>query len=181
MSGIENENNWYNGIDFESLRKERDEVARNNSGRFQGVLTDEELNKAQETYHKQFGFKNKGEAKISLAAICQQGATNQGGLEQIVFDYKGIKVSAKDAKAVLTKDNPNFTLRKYAKTTGTEIQRVSFALGIEGDLAKKRQLEVGLQTDLEASWCSNFQTGNPECPNEVRQWLVRNFHERFSR
>ena len=39
--------------------------------------------------------------------------------------------------------------------------------------------EIGTYT--EKVWCSNFQTQNPNCPENIKKWLVENFRSRFNR
>ena len=36
-------------------------------------------------------------------------------------------------------------------------------------------IEKAQLTDEQRIWCSNFQTTNPSCPQEVREWLVKNY------
>jgi hypothetical protein len=48
-----------------------------------------------------------------------------------------------------------------------------------GNLARTMKLEMKNVTHEEAVWASDFQTYNPECPDRVRNWLVKNYRSRF--
>lgn len=58
---------------------------------------------------------------------------------------------------------------------------VEFAkvLDEEGDLARQMRLDEPLLPKDQAYWCSNFQSENAKCPENVRSWLVQNKKSRF--
>jgi hypothetical protein len=43
------------------------------------------------------------------------------------------------------------------------------------------ELKLRFNSNYHGYWCSNFQTTNPNCPEKVRNWLLKNFKERFKR
>ena len=51
----------------------------------------------------------------------------------------------------------------------------------EGNLPKSFKLATRKVTHEEAVWASDFQTYNNRCPSRVKNWLVKNYRERFRR
>jgi len=74
------------------------------------------------------------------------------------------------------------TVRQFARGMKDRIADIMLAMGEqapEGNLAKSFKLETRNVTHEEAIWASDFQTYNNRCPSRVKNWLVKNYRERF--
>ena len=49
----------------------------------------------------------------------------------------------------------------------------------EGNLSRTIKLELKNLSKEDLVWASDFQTYNPNCPSRVKNWLVKNYKERF--
>lgn len=168
-------------IDITELEKESDDILADNPRRYQGYVPPDKSDAIIQRFEKAKGFNSSSEAFVAIAILLQYGATNSGGADQIEVKYKGITAKARDLHNAIERVDKKITARQFARTHANAIQEIGHTLGIPGDLAKKRALEVATQSAEEASWCSNFQTQNPACPDTVRQWLVANFKSRFQK
>jgi len=168
-------------LDLKELEKQKDDVQRNNTKRFQGFVTEQMATAIFNKFKTDKNFNSLEDAFVMIAILLQLGGSNQSGLDQITFTYKGVTASARDLQATLTKVGRKTTARQLARTYANQIYEISILYGIKGDLAKKHIEQVGTQTYDQAVWASNFQTHNPNCPAEVRKWLVDNYHSRFER
>ena len=168
-------------IDLKDLENERENVNRSNTKRYQGFVTSQVATSIFNKFQTDKGFKTIQDAFVTIAILLQQGGSNQSGLDQINFTYKGITATARDLQSTLTKIGRKTTARQLARTYANEIYEICILFGIEGDLAKKRKQQVETQTFHEGIWASNFQTHNPNCPMEVRKWLLDNYYSRFEK
>lgn len=48
-----------------------------------------------------------------------------------------------------------------------------------GNLAKTMKMEVSDLSREDAVWASDFQTYNENCPEKVKNWLIKNYRQRF--
>lgn len=166
-------------IDLDEVKKASALDKDFNTKQHQGHVSEELTQRIVTAVKKKLNYSSDADAMVMIAALCQMGATNKGGLHQIEFVYKNVRMSGLNLNLLIKEVGKGTTVRQFAKTHATLIHSVALTLGIPGDLAKKRELDVGRQ-DLEDSvWCSNFQTKNPDCKKEVRQWLLDNFKSRF--
>ena len=81
----------------------------------------------------------------------------------------------------MNKNQKNLTNRQFAKAIANDKAKISLFLEIEGDLSNQIKYEYPNLPLEEAVWCSNFQTTNSNCPAKIRNWLVKNYRNRFNR
>jgi len=95
------------------------------------------------------------------------------------MEYEDSSLSASELLNIIRSVEKKGTNRQLARTLCKEIFQIAEILEIEGDLANQMQLSYPNMSKDELVWCSNFQTKNPDCPELVRKWLVKNYRERF--
>lgn len=59
------------------------------------------------------------------------------------------------------------------------IARFAIQLQEPGDLFRQMLLDSPSASLEKLCWCSNFQSTNPECPENVQNWLKSDFQKRF--
>lgn len=140
----------------------------------------ESCKKVVEGVRAAVGLDSASQTMAAIAAVCQRGGTNRtGGTVNASFTIKGKTVTAGIFQQECKKQGG--TARQFARTMGTTIHQFADYLQEEGDLARQMAIEKPQLTDDQRIWCSNFQTTNPSCPPEVREWLVKNYSSRFKR
>lgn len=117
---------------------------------------------------------------ILVTGVLQRGGSNQKAANAVTFNFGDYNLSAKELKNYITKIQSNATSRQFARSVADDIIGIAITLKIPGDLHAQMRFEYPNLTDSEAAWCSNFQTSNPNCPDNVRQWLVKNHRYRFN-
>lgn len=71
--------------------------------------------------------------------------------------------------------------RKLARSYATEIREICLQLGIPGNLSTKIQRsypELKVFPIEEATWLSDFQLENPDCPAKLRQLIANSLNNR---
>ena len=122
------------------------------------------------------------EALVGSACILQRGGTSRNASATIKMDFRGNSVTLDSIRRQCRATNDT-KVRQFARGLKNEIIEVMKFLGQnapDGNLAKTMRLDKDLTKEL-AIWCSDFQTYNSLCPDEVRAWLVRNYRNRFRR
>lgn len=118
---------------------------------------------------------------ILVAAVLQLGGSNQKSGNAVTYNLGEYSLSSQQLNNFIKKVVKNGTNRQLARTIADEIAKIALAINIPGDLHTQMLLEYPNSSDTEKVWCSNFQTQNPNCPENVRKWLVENFRSRFNR
>ena len=122
-------------------------------------------------------------ASLAMAAVpgvCQRGGTNRTASSTTAsYTINEKTLTAKEFAEICR--SAGGTPRQFARTLGTTIFRFAEYLGEEGDLARQMSIDNPNLTDQQKYWCSNFQTTNVDCPQDVRNWLVSNYNKRFAR
>lgn len=167
-------------IDLEEVQQISALDEKANNKQHQGHVSESTTQNIIDAVKNKAKYSSDADAMVMIAALCQMGGTNRGGLHQITFTYRGVRMSGLELNLLIKEAGKGVTARQFAKTHATVIHSIAEALNIPGDLAKKRELDVARQTQEQAVWCSNFQTKNPDCDKEVRQWLLNNYKSRFS-
>lgn len=116
-----------------------------------------------------------------ITGLVQNGGTNKGAGNSAKYTIDDQTLSAQELSNYIKKEQANGTIRQFARAIADEIAEVSLTLDIEGDLANQMRYDHPDITPEEAAWCSNFQTTNTNCPTRVREWLVKNYRNRFNR
>ena len=118
---------------------------------------------------------------ILIAGVLQLGGSNQKAGNAVSYHLGEYSLSSQQLSNAIKKVTKNGTNRQLARTLADEIAEIAIVLNIPGDLYNQMLLEFPGLSEAEKSWCSNFQTQNPNCPENVRKWLVENFRSRFNR
>lgn len=117
---------------------------------------------------------------VLVAGLAQHGASNKNvGTLTYTVDEKTL-TNGEVNKAIANVDK-NATPRQFYRSIRTDIQKIAEAFNEPGDLAKLMLQEHPNLTITEQTWCSNFQTNNPECPEIVKKWLTENAKKRFQK
>lgn len=120
-------------------------------------------------------------AWILITAVLQLGGSNQKAGNLISFTVNQHTLTAQQLNKIIRKTIKNGTNRQLARSIANEVAQIAISLNIPGDLHSQMSLEYPNLSDTEKVWCSNFQTQNPNCPDLVRDWLVKNYKSRFNR
>lgn len=124
---------------------------------------------------------NKEITWILITGILQLGGSNQKAGNSISFRIGEYTLTSQQLSNNIKKIIKNGTNRQLARSIANEVATIAMTLNIPGDLHSQMALEFPNLTESEKVWCSNFQTQNPDCPDNVRQWLVENYKSRFNR
>ena len=121
-------------------------------------------------------------ALVGSACILQRGGTsrNAPATMKMVFETGTVTLESIRRQCRAANDTK---VRQFARGIKNEIIEIMLYLGSnapDGNLAKTMRLDKDLSKD-QAIWCSDFQTYNSQCPDEVRAWLVKNYRNRFRR
>jgi len=166
-----------NTLDLESLRKKKDQIKPTIEVKSQ--LTREAAEKVVNIIAKKKGC-NYTDATVLISGVLQKGGTNKGATD-ISMEFDDLKLTTSELNSTVKMVEKNATTRQLARTLCQEIFDVCEVLEMPGDLSNQMLLEYPELTIEEQIWCSNFQTKNPNCPDRVREWLVDNFRNRFSK
>lgn len=116
---------------------------------------------------------------ILITILLQGGGSNKNAGNSVNVNYEGYTLTSKQLLEIIQQFKKKGTIRQYARGIANEIQKVASILEIEGDLAHQMRLDYPDLSIEDAVWCSNFQTRNPNCPENVRFWLNDNHKNRF--
>lgn len=175
-------------IDHELLAQERTKLIEQNvTTRVTNAISDDVIDKVCEDIKKKLKIESLSEKEsdltviILLTGLLQNGGTNRIIGNGIRYSYNQHSLDAKTLNDIIKKHQKNGTIRQLARSLANDIAEVAITLNIEGDLANQMRMDYPDLTDVDAAWCSNFQTTNSRCPEEVRNWLVDNYRNRFNR
>lgn len=136
--------------------------------------------KVVEEMQKMKGLNSKEKAMAIISGICQRGGTNRSANTiSTTFGIQGAFANSKEFGDVCKKYG--MTPRQFARTMASDIYKFAEIMQEEGDLSRQMAADYPNLSMEERVWCSNFQTTNPDCPENVRAWLVNNFRNRFAR
>jgi len=116
---------------------------------------------------------------ILITILLQGGGSNKNAGNSVNAIYEGHTLTSKQLLEIIQQFKKKGTIRQYARGIADEIQTVASILEIEGDLAHQMKLDYPDLSIEDSVWCSNFQTRNPNCPENVRFWLNHNHKKRF--
>ena len=120
-------------------------------------------------------------AWILLTGVLQLGGSNQKAGNSISYTVGEYTLTSQQLTNNIKKVVKNGTNRQLARSVANDVATIAITLNIPGDLHSQMALEFPNMSDAEKVWCSNFQTQNPNCPDNVREWLVENYKSRFNR
>ncbi len=120
-------------------------------------------------------------AWILITGVLQLGGSNQKAGNSISFTLGAHTLTAQQLNNIIKKTTKNGTNRQLARSIADEVAQIATSLNIPGDLHSQMALEYPDISETDKVWCSNFQTQNPNCPDLVRDWLVKNYKSRFNK
>lgn len=144
------------------------------------ILSEETCDDILVKIQEKYGFDDR-EIFVAITVILQRGGTNKSAANEARYVANERNFTAQDLQKIISIVKKNATNRQFARAMANEIAQVAIQLNIEGDLANQMRFEYPDLDSAEAAWCSNFQTTNPKCPEKIRNWLVKNYKDRFKR
>ena len=120
------------------------------------------------------------ETVLGIAILLQKGGTSPKQPDSNSVQFKTGKLTLQTIRKHCI--NNNISTRQLARGICQEIAELLIAVGEEapeGNLAKNYKMEMGKITWEEAIWASDFQTYNPKCPERVKNWLRKDYKEKF--
>jgi hypothetical protein len=167
---------------------------KDNKDPFSFDLTQEDLNEIQIKVEKAPALASEEDATKVVAAvakkhncsmktavsamyiICQKGGTARKAQPNIYATVNGTRIDLGSIRECITKLKISMTLRQFARTYATQIYTISAYYGVDGDLCKKAERIFPNILQSEKYWISNFQMDNPDCPQNIRNYLVNHFN-----
>jgi hypothetical protein len=150
-------------------------------GRSAGALTMETATKILEKIKTKKQLPTIELALGLVAGVVQNGGSNLNAGSSVFYSIGEATLGSSELKQIVESEKPGGTVRQLCRTLRDEIAQIAIIINEPGDLAKQMRLVDPSITDIEACWCSNYQTGNPNCPEKVRRWLTNNYNFRFSK
>jgi len=146
-----------------------------------GEASPEKCNKVIEGIAKELG----SNAQLThiffvVSFLLQRGATSDKTPGTTKIAYGTATVTVEMIKKHCRTEK--ITARQFARGLKQKIAEFMLTLGAEapeGNLAKTMKLEIKNPTKEELIWASDFQTYNENCPARVKNWLVKNYRQRF--
>jgi hypothetical protein len=116
-----------------------------------------------------------------IAMICQKGATSNKSNANLSYKYRNCTITVNQLRLACHKCG-GASVRQLARGLKDQIISLMKSLGnkgVPGNLHRSMSLDLPNLSSEEAIWASDFQTYNPNCPQRVRIWLVKNYRARF--
>ena len=128
--------------------------------------------------HSKTGNTEKKETVVAVSYLLQRGATSPKMQDAATFTYNSSTVT----KAMINTAcrNSKITPRQLARAMADTIGTLAVELNWQGNQAKNYKMDNPGADDIELAYASDFQTFNPNCPTDVRNWLIKNFRDRFT-
>lgn len=163
------------------LHSELKKNTRKSNSKNLNKFTEDEVIKITNLITESLTIRDDNITMILIAGVLQLGGSNQKAGNAVSYNLGEYSLSSQQLNNFIKKITKNGTNRQLARTLADEIAEIAIALNIPGDLHNQMLLEFPNLSETEKTWCSNFQTQNPNCPENVRKWLVENFRSRFNR
>jgi hypothetical protein len=114
---------------------------------------------------------------IAIAILLQQGGTAKSCDGNLTVKFKNKEYKLAQLRAALKSESLARSERKLARSLATKIEQICKKLQIPGNLAKRIKQNFPQERILEDEiyWLSDFQSDNPDCPENIRQLLSKNF------
>jgi len=141
-------------------------------------LTDAETQLAMKTLTEELKLPSDKETLIVLTILFQKGGTARqcdGNLEAKIGD-KTVKLA--QIRSSLKNCRLPKSERKLARSVASILQQIAEVYNIPGNLASvisSRPDFEGQLNDKDKTWLSDFQSGNPDCPEKLRQYINKHF------
>lgn len=122
------------------------------------------------------------EAMIAISLLILQGGTSRNAqTTMFVFTQGNQKITLGELRMAINNVDKGATVRKFARGYATQITRIALAYKEKGNLHKSITRKYPqFTTDIEKlAWFSDFNTDNPDCPEDIREILNEDAKERF--
>lgn len=166
--------------EIKSKPKEMEKRQKHNQERKEGRASETAKERILEDLTKQAGGTAEG-TLIMVAGLMQSGATSKKQFAKNAEEWGGARITIGMLRNACS--NHKTTVRQLARGMANDIIEVMKGMGEYaqgGNLSKRYQAEFPEATIEQLIWVSDFQTFNPECPEEVKKWLTNDYHSRFS-
>jgi len=163
------------------LHNDLKKTTKKSSSKNLNTFTQKEVEQILDSIAEKLTITDNNITLILVAGVLQLGGSNQKSGNAVSYNLGEYSLSSQQLNNFIKKVVKNGTNRQLARTIANEIAEIALAINIPGDLHTQMLLEYPNLSDTEKTWCSNFQTQNPNCPENVRKWLVENFRSRFNR
>jgi len=168
-------------FDESSITKAVQDAAGTIKPRVQGELSETDCESVIKKVQADKNLDAPEKAMVLITGLVQNGGSNKNASTLVSYQAFGKTLNAQEFSGTINTVKKGATARQFCRTMATEIAHFASALGEPGDLAKQMRREDPNLSEEHAIWCSNFQTTNPNCPQNVRKWLVDNFQARFDK
>ncbi len=165
-------------IDLEKLNKVDKETIKKKT-QLESTLSPEIIEEINLLLLEKLKIEDQTTLFILITILLQGGGSNKNAGNTVNANYESHSLTTKQLLEAIQQVKKRGTIRQYARGVADEIQTVARVLEIEGDLAHQMKLDHPSLSLEDAVWCSNFQTRNPNCPENVRSWLNDNHKNRF--
>lgn len=165
-------------FDMDEFAKEVAEVIDSKEPKATGFMTEEDCEKVLQEIAKEKKI-NVNKAMGLVAGLMQNGGSNRTAGTLISYQLGGVSLNAQKFGSLLNKVKKGTTPRQFCRAMRDMIYECASVMGEEGDFARQMRMAEPMMTREYSIWCSNFQTGNPRCPERVRTWLAENYNKRF--
>ena len=127
-------------------------------------------------------IRNRSAVKATLGILCQEGATSPKYSETRSCNMFGIQISVKEMREDVKKLGIG-TVRRLARTISKHAMKGAELYSILGNQHKQYLMEFPDASEEELRYASDFNTfsDDPAIPENVRAWLLKNYHERFAK
>lgn len=119
------------------------------------------------------------DALLGVGILCQQGASARSCDGNMYIDWAGSKYKVSEIRTIFKEHNAGKGFRKFARTLADAIRETCLINDIPGNLSKKIAVMFpNIPQDIEnTSWMSDFQSTNPNCPEEIRTAILATFEK----
>lgn len=149
-----------------------------NAGDPPALMPDDEINKLITGVANKIGCSG-DTAYIGVCLICQKGGTAKRAQGNIFIFLDGVRIDLAAIRQVMNDLKLRCTLRQFPRTHCDKIYQIASHFSIEGDLAKKICRRYQTLSSEDKIWLANFQMDNPNCPSNLRDYLMEHYDELF--
>ncbi len=161
-------------FDIEKIREFAEKDGSGSSSKNTGKMAMDDVEKILVITQEKKGYPSREHTLMAIAGLAQSGGSNENAKSSSSYTYAGKTLTSTDLKTYINLQVKKGTIRQLCRTLASEIAAIAHAMGEEGDLAHQMRKKHANLSFEEAVWCSNFQTGNPDCPVKIRNYLMEN-------
>jgi hypothetical protein len=161
------------------LKKEQKTMSVSRSSTYTQEKSTEVLDKIQ----TDLKVKDRLEALTIIAVLFHLGGTARKCDGNLSVELFGRKTKLAEIRRNLRECGVAKSERKLARSFATEIRNICLELEIPGNLCSKIQKsdpDLEIFSIEEATWLSDFQVENPDCPAELRKLIGNLFSSKTS-